>query len=176
MSARARRTLQSLSRRRRGPTDAPPLPPLVSCRLWLITLLYLTNAVRDALLDLVRDSGPCVRFDAVGVRVPGQAQLRASAGRLLGMNGFPAKETRTRGPSHRRVQRFTRAEASLTLGEGRPLGCGDVRLAAPRPPSSPFSHSEVCCSVWNAALSEALRRLGYYARRVNSPLSVPRAP
>ena len=35
---------------------------------------------------------------------------------------------------------------------------------------------EVCCSVWNAALSEALRRLGYYARRVNSPLSVPRAP
>ena len=31
---------------------------------------------------------------------------------------------------------------------------------------------EVCCSVWNAALSEALRRLGYYARRVNSPLSV----
>ena len=41
---------------------------------------------------------------------------------------------------------------------------------------SPFSHSEVCCSVWNAALSEALRRLGYYARRVNSPLSVPRAP
>jgi len=31
-------------------------------------------------------------------------------------------------------------------------------------------------SVWNSALSEALRRLGYYARRVNSPLSVPRAP
>ena len=40
----------------------------------------------------------------------------------------------------------------------------------------PFSHSEVCCSVWNAALSEEFRRLGYYARRVNSPLSVPRAP
>ena len=47
--------------------------------------------------------------------------------------------------------------------------------AAPRGPTS-LSHSEVCCSVWNAALSEALRRLGYYARRVNSPLSVPRAP
>ena len=36
--------------------------------------------------------------------------------------------------------------------------------------------AEVCCSVWNASLSEALRRLGYYARRVNAPLSVPRAP
>ena len=49
----------------------------------------------------------------------------------------------------------------------------DAAAAVKRAPSS---YSEVCCSVWNTALSEALRRLGYYARRVNSPLSVPRAP
>ena len=136
MSPRARRTLQSLSRRRRGPTEAPlpPLPPLVSCRLWLITLLYLTNAVRDALLDLVRDSGPCVRFDAVGVRVPGQAQLRASAGRLLGMNGFPAKETRTRGPSHRRVHAATYYDETGNSTRGPPLR---VRPSRSRPRGCP---------------------------------------
>ena len=52
----------------------------------------------------------------------------------------------------------------------------NAAASASRFPAGAFLDSEVCSSVWNAALSEALRRLGYYARRVNSPLSVPRAP
>ena len=63
------------------------------------------------------------------------------------------------------------------LADSRRRATARLWRRAPRGSAAAIAFQpEVCCSVWNASLSEALRRLGYYARRVNSPLSVPRAP
>ena len=70
----------------------------------------------------------------------------------------------------------TAAERSRAWVVALVLSAGSIAINVFALSNYKWRLGRISCSVWNAALSEALRRLGYYARRVNSPLSVPRAP